>query len=190
MASGSSLYRPGDPCKQFVYVLNGSIRVSLLSDVGNEVLLYRLGAGDTCVLTTSCLLGKNSYSASAVVENDLDLLTMSDSEFVSAMNSSEEFRKLVFNSFSERLSGMMEKLDEVAFHSIGCRLANALLARESREGRIEITHDLLAIEIGSAREVVSRKIAQWQQQGLVDRGRGYIQILDSDQIQNIANSTG
>jgi CRP/FNR family transcriptional regulator len=186
--AGSRVFSPGDACNQFVYVLNGSIKVTLLSETGSEVLLYRLGAHDTCVLTTSCLLGNSAFTAYAMAEEDIDLITMPEIAFQKSLNESEEFRRFVFSSFSGRLSAMMKKVEEVTFQSIGNRLAKALLKRPQKSGKVIVTHDELAAEVGTAREVVSRKMALWQKQGLVEKGRGFILLIDVNQLQNIANT--
>jgi CRP/FNR family transcriptional regulator len=186
--AGSRVFNPGDACNQFVYLLKGSIRVTLLSEAGNEVLLYRLGAHDTCVLTTSCLLGNSAFSAYAIAEEDIDLIAMPEKIFLNALNESEEFRHFVFSSFSSRLAAMMLKVEEVTFQSIGSRMAKALLKRPRESGKVIITHDELAAEIGTAREVISRKMAVWQKNGLVDKGRGYLLLIDVNQLQSIANS--
>lgn len=185
--AGECVFSPGDACHQFVYIIKGSIRVTLLSETGNEVLLYRLGANDTCVLTTSCLLGNNAYSAYAVAEEEIDLLSMPETVFLDSLNKSEEFRSFVFASFSSRLAAMMAKIEEVTFQPISNRLANALLKRPREGDKVIVTHEELAAEIGTAREVISRKIAQWQKQGLVDRGRGHLLLIDVDQLHSIAN---
>lgn len=187
--AGSQLFRPGDSCQQFVYLLAGSVRVNLLSESGHSVLLYRLSSGDTCVLTTSCLLSHDNYNAEAIVEEDVTLLVMSAEKFRDALNNSDSFRQFVFASFSNRLSAVIKKVDEVAFQPIESRLASALLHSHAINQTISITHDQLAMEVGSAREVISRKLSLWQNNGLIDRGRGKLTLLDIPALENIATQT-
>lgn len=182
---GSVLFTIGDTCEQFVYVLKGKIRVNLASESGNSVLLYRLNASDTCVLTTSCLLGNNHYCAEATVEEDVTLLLMPSKTFFTSIEQSSSFRTFVFTSFSSRLSALMTKIDEVAFRSIDSRLAAALLDHAKDGLSVSVTHEFLANEIGSAREVVSRKLAQWHAAMIVDKKRGDIVLLSVDKLEAI-----
>lgn len=126
------------------------------------MLLYWLGPSNTCVLTTSCLMSGDQYSAEAIVEADASILIMSANQFFSSIEQSALFRPFVFSSLSQQLAGLMVKVEEVAFRSIECRLAASLLHHVKSETVDSITHDLLASAIGTAREVVSRKLAsQW-----------------------------
>lgn len=179
---GSVLFTVGDACEQFVYVLQGKIRVNLDSETGSSVLLYRLNAADTCVLTTSCLLGNDHYCAEATVEEDVSLLLMPAKAFFTSVEQSSSFRTFVFASFSSRLSALMTKIDEVAFRSIDCRLATALLDHAKGGVSVNVTHEFLANEIGSAREVVSRKLAQWHSAMLIEKKRGEIILLSADRL--------
>ncbi len=182
----TTVFSTGDKCQLFVFVVSGIIRVDLASESGSNLLLYRIKPNDTCVLTTSCLMSGDQYSAEATVEEDATVLTMPAAQFFASIEQSNQFRKFVFSSFSQRLTALMAKVDEIAFRSIEHRLASSLLHYGNAENTAVITHELLAADIGSAREVVSRKLSQWDSENLITRGRGEIHLLAIDRLKAIA----
>ncbi|MEL6323865.1 MAG: Crp/Fnr family transcriptional regulator [Pseudomonadota bacterium] len=185
---GHLVFQAGDPCSQFFYLLSGSIRVDLISKSGKAIMLYRFGGDETCVLTTSCLLGGDDYCAEAHVEEDARACVLSQAAFEERLGTSAAFRHLVFASFSQRLAEMMGKIEEVAFAPIDARLANWLLtpADASDPHQISVTHEKLAADLGTAREVISRKLSQWERLDIIARGRGVIQILDPNKLRRMA----
>lgn len=187
MPTGTILFSAGDKCRLFVFVISGRIRVDLASESGGSLLLYRINPDDTCVLTTSCLLSGDAYCAEATVEEDVTLLTMPADQFFSSMETSQVFRSFVFSSFSQRLSSLMAKLDEVAFRSIDCRLAASLLLHAKDGITVNTTHDQLAAEIGTAREVISRKLSQWDAADIIKKRRGEILLLAVGRLKSMAD---
>ena len=125
--AGSRIFQSGDVCHQFVYLLEGSIRVDLISLSGKEVMLYRFGSGETCILTTSCLLSGEAYTAEAIAEQDIRAVVVSLVQFQKLLNESQDFRQLVFTSFAQRLTLMIAKIEEIAFMALDCRLARVLV---------------------------------------------------------------
>ena len=179
--AGVFLFQPGDSCNHFVLVTKGSVRVELLSTTGHQLLLYRINAGQSCVMTTACLMGSTSYTAQALTESPVDLVLLPASEFRKKLDRTPEFRNFVFNGFADRLSAMMQRTMELVSHSVDQRLAAALVEytkRGSDDASIELTHEQLAIEIGTSREVITRRLAQMEKAGLVKRLRGRIEVLD------------
>jgi len=179
------LFKNSDPCENYVLVLEGMVRVELLSITGQQLTLYRIKQGQTCVLTTSCLMSGNDYSAQAITESEVDILLLPKSNFNQMLNESAPFRQYVFDGFSERLSTMMQRTNELATYSIDQRLAAALLARsEWHQDRVlYITHEELAVEIGTAREVVSRRLRIFENDGLVRRDRKYLEVIDEHGLE-------
>ena len=179
--AGVFLFQPGDTCNHFVLVTKGSVRVELLSTTGHQLLLYRIKAGQSCVMTTACLMGSTSYTAQAITESPVDLMLLPANAFRSELDKTAEFRNFVFNGFADRLSAMMQRTMELVSHSVDQRLAAALVEHSRRHGddaSIELTHEQLAIEIGTSREVITRRLAQMEKTGLVKRLRGRIEVLD------------
>ena len=189
--SSHSLFKLGDECDHYVIVETGRIRVELLSTNGQQLLLYRISEGQSCVMTTSCLLGENRYFAQATSETPANLFLIPRNNFRSLLIESSEFRNFVFDGFSERLSSLMQRTAELATNTVDQRLAASLLANAQSQGKlgnesngstVHLTHEQLAIEIGSAREVVSRRLAAFEKIGIIKRHRGHVEILDQDNL--------
>ncbi|MEM1193671.1 MAG: Crp/Fnr family transcriptional regulator [Pseudomonadota bacterium] len=187
LPAGATIFEPGDPCTQFFFVLEGTIRVALTARNGRTVTLYRFGAGETCVMTTSCLLGGASYGAEANTQSAVRALVLTKNAFDTAFSQSAPFRQLVLTAFSDRLAQMMARIETIAFTPLDQRLAATLLEHLPGTARaIKLTHDDLAQDLGSAREVISRKLAQWEQDGLIIRQRGMITVTDRAALQNLS----
>ncbi len=184
IAGGQTLFGPGDECTHYVFVRGGCVRVELLSSHGQQLVLYRIGSGESCVMTTACLLGTTPYFAQAITETQVDLLLMPVAGFRRRLAESEEFREFVFTGFSERLAALMQRTAELASHTVDQRLAAVLLAQSemSADWAVQLTHQQLAVEIGTVREVVSRRLAAFEARGLIARQRGQIQILDKSRL--------
>jgi CRP/FNR family transcriptional regulator len=187
--AGELAFRKGDACRNFILVLSGCVRVQLSSAGGREVTLYRVRPGDTCALTTSCLVGKEDYPAEAIVEEDITALMIPDQEFRQALLDSEVFRLFVFRGFSGRLCAIVSRMEAVTLKTIDERLVEQLLKGDS-DLLSNITHQVLATEIGTAREVVSRKLRSFEADGLIRSSRGRIEILDREKLTALASRTG
>lgn len=185
--AGEIAFRKGDACKNFILVLEGCVRVQLSSEGGREVTLYRVKPGDTCALTTSCLVGKEDYPAEAVIEEDVTALMIPDSEFRQALLDSEVFRLFVFRGFSGRLCAIVSRMESVTLKTIDERLVTQLLKGES-DLLSNVTHQVLATEIGTAREVVSRKLRSFESNGLIRLSRGRIEILDRERLGELVSA--
>ena len=185
LEQGTRVFQAGDSCTQFFYLLEGSVRVDLLAKNGRSILLYRLGAEETCVLTTSCLMSGDDYYAEAHTESDITACVIPLAHFETQLNASADFRKLVFSSYSEKLASMMGKIEEVAFVPIEARLAARLLELGSAASTIQITHEQIAFDLGTAREVVSRKLAQWARAGFIERSRGSLRVVDKAELEKL-----
>ena len=182
------LFHPGDACNHFVYVVSGRVRVDMLSPTGQQILLYRIHEGESCIMTTACLLGNNEYSVQAVSETELEIALISKTEFLSSLNQSETIRNFVFDGFCSRISDVVSRMNEIATMPIDQRLASVLLEHYSaaKPGEaLRLTHEGLAVEVGTAREVISRRLAVFEKQGLLQRSRGYISILDHARLREI-----
>jgi CRP/FNR family transcriptional regulator len=183
--AGTPMFGEGSPCRQFPLVLDGSIRVSKCSE-GRELQLYRVGAGESCVLTSGCLVGARDYPATGVVEHDARLVVLPRVVFDELMAMHPPFRQYVFSLFSERLAELMALVEAVAFHRLDRRLAATLLGR----GRVvAMTHQQLADELGSVREIVTRLLRGFADQGQVRLTRGAIEVLDAAALRRVAEGS-
>jgi len=180
--AGTSMFGEGSPCRQFPLVLEGSIRVAKASD-GRELQLYRVMPGESCVLTGGCLVGGRDYPATGVVERDARLVVLPKPVFDELLATHAPFRQYVFSLFAERLTDMMTLVEAIAFHKLDRRLAAALLGR----GKVvALTHQQLADELGSVREIVTRVLRGFADQGWVQSSRGSIEVLDAAALRRVA----
>lgn len=180
---GTIGYSEGMPCHAYVMRLAGKSRVYKLSSSGREILLYRVAAGETCVLTTTCLLGRSDYPASTVVEEPIRDVIIPASVFHQLMVDSAVFRRFVMENYGALISDLIVLLDEVAFSSLDARLAKLLL--DEATAKINRTHQQLADELGSAREVVSRQLKRFENKGWVMLGRGHIEVINKAALQKL-----
>ena len=183
-----TLFSFGDKCNYYVIVQSGTVRVDLLSKNGQQLLLYKIRDGQSCVMTTSCLLSGSQYYAQAISETPVEIVLMPQKSFHSNLIESREFREYVFNGFSERLAVMLERTAVLATCSIDQRLSAALIAHSEEKGSeqlISLTHEQLAIEIGSAREVVSRRLANFEKNNLIEKQRGHIRIVNLEKLTQL-----
>lgn len=179
------VFHAGDLCQAFLILLDGEVRVQLTAENGREVTLYRIGPGGSCILTTSCLLSNEHYPAEAIAESDIEALAIPVSSFQSALEGSQWFRRFVFDGFSTRLTSVIQKIEQIAFTGIDVRLAGVLLELD-RKGVEKITHQDIAVELGTAREVVSRHLKRFESEGWVRLGRGQVSLVNRPQIEALA----
>lgn len=186
LPAGLRVFSPGAACQNYLLVGRGRVRVQLLTAGGREVVLYHVGEGDSCVLTTSCLLGASTYPAEGITETEVTAFVLSAQDFNQGLDSSPAFRRFVFANLGKRLSEVIARMEQVAFAPIDARLASCLLTLSGQQQYLELTHQALAVELGSAREVVSRHLKHFEDQGWVRLGRGNIELLDRPALQELA----
>jgi len=180
--AGEPLFSEGEPCSHYPMLIEGIVRVSKSSPDAREILLYRLNPGESCVITVVTLLGETSFRAMGKAERDLFLFAVPRTLFLEMVLSSAAFRLFVFESLSQRVAHLMALIDDVAFRRIDQRLAWQLLVHEQP---ITATHQMLADELGTTREVVSRILEAFQQSGVVRLGRKRIDILDRNALDRL-----
>ncbi|MBE2258427.1 MAG: Crp/Fnr family transcriptional regulator [Rhodobacteraceae bacterium] len=183
--AGAQLFSERQDCLGFPLLLAGTIKVVKNTAGGREMLLYRVEPGGSCIISSSCLLGHTPYTARGVAETPLSLLVLPTAAFASLVASNPTFRDFVFHLFAERIAELMELVEEVAFHRLDQRLAKLLLGKGEA---IRATHQALAEELGSVREIVSRLLKGFAVQGLVRLGREQIVIIDRAGLQQLATS--
>ena len=175
--AGYTVFKQGQSAEHYLVVTAGTVKVFARSAEGREVVLYRVKAGEMCTLTTCCMLAGCRYPAEAVTETRVRARTVGVQAFDKALNESAEFRRFVFDGFSNRLADIMQRMERLVLESVHIRLARALSSRADGAGMVAMTHEELALEIGSAREVVSRHLKSLEQDGMIRTGRGRIRIL-------------
>jgi CRP/FNR family transcriptional regulator len=181
--AGAVLFDDRHACEAFPMLVEGAIRVSKAAPNGRELQLYRVLPGESCVITSSCLLGRAAYNARGVAETNLTLVALPAAAFARLVALHQPFREYVFSLFSERLAELMALVESVAFQRLDQRLAALLLGKGKV---IATTHQALADELGSVREIVSRLLKSFADQGLVALGRERIEILDAAGLRRLA----
>lgn len=188
LPAGRQVFYPGSICENYLLVLSGVVKVQIMSENGREVLLYHVRSGDSCVLTTSCLLSGDSYPAEGVTEGEVTAFAMSSHAFYRCIEQSSFFREFVFKNFSSRLSKLIGRMETVVFDTVDQRICKALL--ESGEKIIVKTHQELAYELGTAREVVSRHLKNFENYGWVNLNRGTVEIINRDALKKACDKRG
>jgi CRP/FNR family transcriptional regulator len=181
--AGTTLFDARQPCSGFPLLLEGAVRVFKMAPNGREILLYRVEPGDGCILSGGCLLGDTDYSATGVAESEVTLLSVPPDRFQKLMLEHEPFRRFVFGLYGARLSEIMDLVEEVAFRRLDQRLAQLLIRRGPV---VEDTHQALADELGSVREIVSRLLRGFETRGWVSLGRERITVQDPKALSDVA----
>lgn len=187
LPKGATLFHPGDDAQGFVVVLRGRVEVFLIGPTGREILLYAVEPGQSCVQTTLGLMGGGPYSGEATCATDCDLILIPAPLFLALMDRAPAFRSFVFLAFARRMQDMTHLLEQVAFQRVESRLADALLDL-AQAGEVHATQADLAARIGSAREVVSRRLDGFAQRGWVQTDRGRVRLTDMAALRRIADS--
>lgn len=185
--TGTVLFSPGDAVKGYVIMLSGRVSVSLTGATGREMLLYAVVPGQSCIQSTLGLMGGDDYSAEAMTEEDCRIVLLPRALFLELLDSSPSFRTLVFTAFAGRMQTMMQLLEKIAFQRVECRLAAHLLDRAAPCGQLLATQQELATAVGSAREVISRRLDVWSRRGWVKTTRGAVQITDFEALKSLSD---
>ncbi|MDX9706075.1 MAG: Crp/Fnr family transcriptional regulator [Azospira sp.] len=181
--AGIRLFGESEPCRGFPLVVEGAIKVVKAAPSGREMLLYRVGPGDSCIISSSCLLGHTPYTARGESETPVTLAVLPEALFARLLAEDRAFRDFVFHLLAERIADLMQLVEEIAFQRLDRRLARLLLARGDD---IHATHQTLADELGSVREIVSRLLKGFAAEGLVDLGRERIILRDRAGLARLA----
>lgn len=179
---GTCLFSPGSNAQSFLVVLSGTVRVEQTSAAGRSVVLYRVLPDESCVMTTSCLLSGQPYGSFGYAEGDLDALSLSQNAFRALLSDDPDFTAAVFAVFSERLVELTEVIDELLLHRADQKLAVWLSERGARDAPIAITHQRLAQELGTVREVVSRILKDFERRQWVALARGSITVQSASEL--------
>ncbi len=185
MAAGATVFRPGSELDFFAVVVEGSIRVFKESENGREITLYSVDAGECCMINVLCLLTDRPSPATARTDTAVQALTYSAAAFREWFAEFEVFRSLVLGQFANRVDAVMALVEEVAFRRMDRRLADYLADRVDRQGgtRLAVTHEAVAADLGTAREVISRLLKSFAAAGAVELGRGCITVLDPEGLR-------
>ncbi len=188
LPEGARVFGPGQTPANFLLLLEGTIRVQQVSEGGREIVLYRVSAGESCALTTACLMGDTEYQAEGVAESTIEAAAIPRPIFERLIAESPLFRRFVFTAFGSRIADLCRVIDEVAFSRVDIRLAQKLLQLKNSNDEVETTHQHLAIELGTAREVVSRQLHEFQRRGWIRSGRGVISVTEGSSLRDFVQA--
>ena len=184
--AGTTIFGPGNSPENMLFLLDGTVRVQQVSETGHEIVLYRIHAGESCVLTTACLLAFEDYSAEGICETDIQAAAIPRAVFDDLVSQSKSFRDFVFAAFSKRITDLFLMIDEVAFQKMDVRLVDKLITLSEGSDTVATTHQKLSVELGTAREVISRQLQEFQRRGWVEQSRGCIQLIHRNALENLA----
>lgn len=188
MPKGAQVFGPTNIPDSLFFLYDGRIRVSQSSDTGRDIVLYRVDAGESCVLTTACMLAEEAYNAEGIAETDITAIVLPKLAFDRLVAEEEAFRKFVFAAYSRRLIDLLRVVDDVAFGHMDVRLAERLLDLAGDFKEIAATHQQLASELGTAREVISRILQDFQKREMIAQSRGRIALLNKQALRDLAAS--
>jgi CRP/FNR family transcriptional regulator len=165
-------------------LLSGVVRVYKIGETGREITLYRFGLGQSCILTANAILSQKSFPAIATVEEDAEAVMIPADVFRAWVNKYDLWREFVFGLLSDRLSTVMAVVDEVVFKRMDRRVAALLLNQARVQNPMRITHQEIAAELGSSREVISRILEDFSREELIESGRGTVEVLDFEGLES------
>ncbi len=177
IARDTTIYWEGDSCTHIALILSGEIRVYKASPGSREITLYEIGPGETCILNASCIISNTSYPANAVTLTDLEILSIPAGYFRELMESTPNIQHFIFTQLSQRLASVMTLLEEVVFNRMDERLQDHLIEK-SENNRLKASHQTIANDLGTSREVVSRLLKDMERKGMVLLSRNSIKLLN------------
>ncbi|KGM50571.1 Crp/Fnr family transcriptional regulator [Pseudooceanicola atlanticus] len=186
--AGTQIFAPGQSADNLMLLLDGLVRVQQRSETGREVFLYRVHAGESCILTTACMLAFEDYSADGIAETDVTAALIPRATFDDLVARSRVFREFVYTAYSRRITDLFALIDDIVFQKLDVRLAARLLELADDGGIVRATHAVLATELGTAREVISRTLAEFHRRGWVEQSRGQVDLVGREGLERLARS--
>lgn len=185
--AGQIVFQPNDPCQYFMFILDGSVKIYRAGENGRELVLYRVERGELCVLSLTNIMEGSHYNAEGMTETPVRGVRITVDEFDQAMAGSAGFRRFIITTLTHRICVLMKLAHELAFSQLDIRILQALcaLARHQRTNTLSITHEQLAREVGSTREVVSRLLKQMEHKGYLRLARGQINVTVPENLMEV-----
>lgn len=178
VSAGARLFATGDLCENFIFITKGKARIRLSLKTGREITLFHLISGQSCALTTSCLLTQSPYYAEGIAETDLEIITFPVNIFNAALEVSPRWASALLKDYSNRIGGLIGLIDRLSVREIETELIAFLENESDDEGIITLSHKFIAEELCTAREVISRNLKKLQDRGVLRMQRGEIQLIN------------
>ena len=183
IGAGKDIFVEGDAVQAIALMLSGNVRVYKIGENGREITLYRFGLGESCILTASAILNQQRFPAVALVESEAEAIMIPADTFRDWVRRYDEWRDFIFELLAQRLASTMAIVDEVVFHRMDARVAALLLRRADQGSIVRLTHQEVAAELGTSREVISRILEGFDSAGLISAARGQVELLDPEGLQ-------
>jgi CRP/FNR family transcriptional regulator len=181
---GQFVAMEGEECKYLPIIKAGIVRVYKLSPTGNEITLYRIKPGESCILTISCLLTNKSFPAVAFTETDTEIILIDAKSVKNWVNKYSIWRDFIFNYMSNIIFKVLSLLESSTFNRTESRVIHFLIQKSEEEGgELKYTHQKIASEIGTSREVVSRILKDFEAQQIIKLSRGSLSILNKEALK-------
>lgn len=182
--AGHDVFLEGDRVEAIALLISGVVRVYKIGETGREITLYRFGNGSSCILTANAILSQKTFPAVATVEQDAEAVMIPADVFRDWVKRHDLWREFIFDLLSQRLFTVMAIIDEVAFRRMDRRVASLLLSQARKQNPLRITHQEIASELGSSREVISRLLEDFVSDGSIRAGRGTVEVLDFELLES------
>ena len=180
---GVTVCQSGDVCESLVIVLEGQVKVFRPASSGRSLTLYYVNTNESCVLTASCILNQVPFPAFAVTTTEVKALSVPASKVMEWLEHEPMWQKYMFGLLSMRMNNLIELVDTIAFETLDVRLTNWLSSRAD-QGSIKVTHQQIAEDLASSREVISRLLKKLENDGLIELNRGVIKVVNRYALQN------
>ncbi len=185
--AGETLCLQGNRSNALPLVISGMVRVFKISESGKEITLYHIVDGESCVLTTASILADTPFPAEAQTDSDTRLVLLPAASVTEWISRFPVWQRFIFQLVAQRMAEVITVVEEVAFQRMDRRIANFLmLQKASDDGAIHITHQAIAAEIGTAREVVTRVLRDLERKGILALKRGRIRIVNPVALQQLS----
>lgn len=186
-AKGSMVHSGNEKCLGLILVEQGRLRVYIESEEGRDITLYRLEEGDICTLSASCFMSEITFEVMIEAEDDSDIVLLNPGVFKQIASENIYVENYMYKQTTARFSDVMWAMQQILFLSFDKRLALFLLDEVAKSGEdtLVMTHEQIAKYVGSAREVVSRMLKYFEEEGYVRLSRGKIQVLDEDALESL-----
>jgi CRP/FNR family transcriptional regulator len=181
---GRDVFIEGDYPEAIAILISGMVRVYKIGQTGREITLYRFGQGESCILTANAILSQQTFPAIATVEEEIEAVMIPASYLRDWVKRYDLWREFIFDLLSNRLSTVMAVIDEVLFQRMDQRVAAWLVEKMALQNPVSVTHQEIAADLGSSREVISRILEDFKQAGLLETGRGVVHVLDEDGLNS------
>lgn len=185
--NGTTINNFNNNCKGIIAVKKGELRVFIVSKEGREITLYRVGQGDVCVLSASCLMDSIVFDILIEAIGDTEVYVIPSKQLSYIIDQNPQVGLYIYKNATEKFTKVMWTMQQLLFMKVDQRLADFIWNETIRQNSniINVTHDEIAKQIGSAREVVSRIIKYFANEGILSLKRGQIELLDKNKLKKI-----